>query len=147
MSAICSIAFTTLALPPDADNLGDRSSVTLTLLLTAVAYKYVIADQLPKIPYNTKLDLHLNMCFALLLVITVENGLVAFFTDADMQAAVDRYFYVVIGVLWCCWHLVFSLVVARYVAKCRALLGPSLASSAMTSKVLNAQGLAMFTRS
>lgn len=38
------------------DALGDRLSTILTLLLTAVAFKYVISSALPKVPYNTLMD-------------------------------------------------------------------------------------------
>ena len=35
---------------------GDRCQITLTLMLTSVAYKFFIADQIPKVAYLTVLD-------------------------------------------------------------------------------------------
>ena len=35
---------------------GDRLSITLTLLLTSVAFKLVTSEMLPKVPYLTRLD-------------------------------------------------------------------------------------------
>ncbi|CAM9106402.1 unnamed protein product, partial [Ectocarpus fasciculatus] len=52
---------------------GDRLSVTLTLILTAVAYKFVVAASLPQVSYLTLLDLHVLACFAFLVVNAVEN--------------------------------------------------------------------------
>ena len=42
----------------DGQRLGtaDRLSVTLTLLLTAVAYKFIVASLLPQVSYQTTLD-------------------------------------------------------------------------------------------
>jgi hypothetical protein len=45
-----------LAFVLDVDAVGDRLSTILTLLLTAVAFKYVISSALPKVPYNTLMD-------------------------------------------------------------------------------------------
>ena len=39
-----------------ADELADRLSLILTLLLTVVAFKFVIADVLPKVSYSTFID-------------------------------------------------------------------------------------------
>ena len=57
------LGFTAFALPPDA--LSDRIDIMLTLLLTAVAFKFVIADAIPKVGYNTHLDnfVMMNMAF------------------------------------------------------------------------------------
>jgi hypothetical protein len=50
---------------PAADT-ADRASITLTLLLTAVAYKFVIASELPNIGYLTYMDIYLAFCFLVL---------------------------------------------------------------------------------
>lgn len=41
------LAFVVFALPDDA--LGERVNLVLTLLLTAVAFKFAIADVIPKV--------------------------------------------------------------------------------------------------
>ncbi|XP_065657599.1 gamma-aminobutyric acid receptor subunit beta-1 isoform X2 [Hydra vulgaris] len=43
---------------------SSRLSITLTLLLTAVAYKFVVSSALPVLPYNTLLDWYVWFCFA-----------------------------------------------------------------------------------
>jgi hypothetical protein len=50
----------------DVADLADRMSIILTLLLTAVAFKFVIADSLPKLSYSTYIDYFLLMNFFVL---------------------------------------------------------------------------------
>ena len=52
---------------------GGRLSATLTLLLTAVAYKYIVSEMVPKISYNTLLDWYVLVCWAFLLLMVLEN--------------------------------------------------------------------------
>ena len=54
MLGLVSLCFSTFAVP--VEDLADRMSIVLTLLLTAVAFKFVIADSLPKLGFNTFLD-------------------------------------------------------------------------------------------
>ena len=56
------------------EDVADRLSVSLTLILTAVAYKYVIIEMLPKISYMTLLDQYIAWCSLFLLGIAFENG-------------------------------------------------------------------------
>lgn len=55
------LVFTSWAIP--AEELADRLSVTLTLVLTSVAFKYMVAQELPKISYLTLLDKYILMSF------------------------------------------------------------------------------------
>ena len=52
---------------------ADRLSVTLTLMLTAVAYKFIVASSLPQVSYLTSLDTYVLVCFLFMLLISVEN--------------------------------------------------------------------------
>ena len=54
MLMLSTLSFVVFALP--STGLNDRISVHLTLLLTAVAFKLVIADLIPKVGYSTLLD-------------------------------------------------------------------------------------------
>ena len=74
------------------NDLGARSQVSLTLLLTAVAYKFVIQETLPKVSYATMLDLYINFCFAFLFCINLANGIVSiipFDQTADAAEMMD----------------------------------------------------------
>lgn len=43
----------------EVPDIADRLSVTMTMMLTAVAFKFIVGDQLPKVSYNTYLDFYL----------------------------------------------------------------------------------------
>jgi hypothetical protein len=60
LAILCMSSF---ALPPD--DLGDQISIIITLMLTSVAFKFVIADALPKVTYSTLMDsfILMNMAF------------------------------------------------------------------------------------
>ena len=44
---------------------ADRCSISLTLMLTTVAYKYIIADKLPAISYLTLIDKYVLLCLCI----------------------------------------------------------------------------------
>jgi hypothetical protein len=52
---------------------ADRLGVSLTLLLTAVAYKFIVATSLPQVSYLTALDVQVLLCFAFLVLSAIEN--------------------------------------------------------------------------
>jgi len=53
------------------DGAADRLSVTLTMMLTSVAFKFLISDELPKISYFTMLDSFLNQHFTFIFLLTM----------------------------------------------------------------------------
>eukprot|EP00808_Paulinella_micropora_P014357 g24378.t1 len=60
------------------NEIGDRTSITLTMMLTTVAYKYLIAGNLPTISYLTLVDIYLLICLLIqvcFVLITVVNGI------------------------------------------------------------------------
>lgn len=46
-------------------DVADRCSISLTLMLTTVAYKYIIADKLPAISYLTLIDKYVLLCLSI----------------------------------------------------------------------------------
>ena len=40
------------------DDVGDRANIIITLMLTTVAFKFSYADSIPKVPYQTYMDLY-----------------------------------------------------------------------------------------
>lgn len=77
MMVLTYLAFLSFAVGLDGGRLDtpDRLSITLTLLLTAVAYKFVVASAIPQVSYLTWLDQYISFCFTYLCVITGENAL------------------------------------------------------------------------
>lgn len=68
-------------------DLNDRINILLTLLLTAVAFKFVIADSIPKVGYATILDkfVIVNMLFLFFQIFMVTIGHAAWPDDDDAQ--------------------------------------------------------------
>ena len=69
------LVFTSFAISPE--DLEDRLSVTLTLVLTSVAFKYMVAQELPKISYLTLLDKYILLSFTFLALVGGQNTLAA----------------------------------------------------------------------
>ena len=121
MGAITTLGFTTAAQPPA--EFADRCTVTLTLLLTAVAFKLVIADSLPKVAYVTKLDAYISSGFVLLLVLMIENAAVATVQNESLRESIDSAFYTALISVWSLMHLIMCMVIRRHVACCKQHLG------------------------
>ena len=50
----------------ESDSLADRFSVSGTMVLTAVAFYFVVIEKLPNVSYSTHLDKWLMGCFGLM---------------------------------------------------------------------------------
>lgn len=55
------------------DGLADRMSVSLTGVLTVVAYQFIIVADLPRVPYFTFMDVVLTLSFATITLTVAEN--------------------------------------------------------------------------
>ena len=60
MFVLTTLGLIAYALPPDS--LGDRVNIQITLILTVVAFKFVLATQIPRTSYNTLLDYYIFLC-------------------------------------------------------------------------------------
>eukprot|EP01084_Bolivina_argentea_P088523 159826_1 len=72
-------AFASFPIPIDDSDkqfISDRLSVSVTLMLTAVAFRYVVTDQLPKVAYLTIMDYYLLFGFIMLTGLIAENAIV-----------------------------------------------------------------------
>ena len=101
-----------LAFIMEVQDLGDRVSTVLTVILTAVAFKFVIDGSLPKVPYNTVIDYYILSsslslaAMALVCVIPSFN----FWGDDDTRNEVNQYlgicsacFIVIELIVWWVW--------------------------------------------
>merc|ERR1712060_192938 len=99
--------------------MGDRLSVSLALVLTAVAYKLTIAANIPQVNYLTLLDRYVVLCFLFITMAAVENSVMPFMCpdivpDDRSTCKPDT----VIGALWLFGWLSCSI---WYVLWCRFL--------------------------
>ena len=72
MTMLSILGFTIFALGDDS--LADRINTVLTLLLTAVAFKFAVADSMPKVGYSTLMDIYFiknMMCLFLMAIFSV----------------------------------------------------------------------------
>ena len=81
MFVLTSLTGLTWAVPPT--DVADRLSVSLTLVLTAVAYKLTVAANIPQVAYLTLLDKFVSLCFIFMVTVAVENSLVGVYDPTD----------------------------------------------------------------
>ena len=93
------LGFSAFSLP--RGDLSDRLNIVLTLLLTTTAFKFVVSDTIPKVGYNTHLDVFilLNMAFL--------------FSIACVCVAQDMGAVSALGVLFCAVNVGWGVRVAR----------------------------------
>mmetsp|Transcript_11049 Transcript_11049/g.22853 ORF Transcript_11049/g.22853 Transcript_11049/m.22853 type:complete len:362 (-) Transcript_11049:143-1228(-) len=85
------------------ESLADQMSVTLTLLLTAVAFKFVIADKLPAVSYLTTMDVYILSVFCFLGLVILVNVL-----STLLPVRQHAFAFGVLG-LWTVFHAIFAL--------------------------------------
>ncbi|XP_072180076.1 cys-loop ligand-gated ion channel-like [Diadema setosum] len=105
MFLITPLAFTSFAVDWEAP--GDRLSVTLTLLLTAVAFKFVVSQSLPNTSYQTLLDYYVLWCMVFLCLVVVQNAAVSAFYDGSSAMIFDIVWMAVLGVAIVIVNIVF----------------------------------------
>ena len=118
MFVLTSLIGMTWAIAPE--EVGDRISVSLTLVLTAVAYKLTVAQSIPQVAYLTLLDKYVSLCFIFMVIATVENALLQVenaLLHSLVQEGADRALTDVVclriwgsGWLACCaWYVVTAM--------------------------------------
>jgi len=103
---LTSLSFTAFTIEPS--DISSRLSVTLTLLLTVVAFKLGINSTIPKIAYNTLLDTYIWACFVFFSVIIAENSI----TSADAVNKVDFILAILLAIGWIVFNLSYFCGVA-----------------------------------
>lgn len=73
------LVFTSFAI--ERQDLADRLSVTLTLVLTSVAFKYMVSQELPRISYLTLLDVYVLVSFTFLALVGGQNAFSSLLSD------------------------------------------------------------------
>lgn len=73
------------------DGLADRMSVSLTGILTIVAYQFVVADGLPKVSYFTLMDSILTLSFVMMALTIMQNIYVNTLYLHDKETAAARW--------------------------------------------------------
>eukprot|EP00438_Fugacium_kawagutii_P022248 Skav228606 [mRNA] locus=scaffold4464:120671:121378:- [translate_table: standard] len=82
--------------------IADRASILLTLLLASVAQKFVSAQNLPVLDYQTLLDRHALISIFWLTAILLEVGMM---TLESFRESSDEFFHVGAAVCWTLLHV------------------------------------------
>ena len=102
-------SFTTVFLDPL--DFADRQGISFTIILAAVAYKYVVASLLPRISYLTLLDKYVVLAFLLLNLNITHNVLVYLLksrVDEVRKGTKEYYYYYDYVVVFVSYRCVFS---------------------------------------
>ncbi len=92
-----------------------RITIDFTILLTTVAFKFATSQYIPKVPYNTVVDLYVLGTFIFLVVVAVENG-VAY----ALKAENDIWIAVALGACWILFNLVMvALSTSKMISRMR----------------------------
>jgi len=92
MAVLCAVCVAAWGI--DVGDIADRLSVTLTMMLTAVAFKLIVGEQLPKVSYNTFLDIYLIYTMAFMFGVSVYFCIAPHVIapdNEDKQADLDLY--------------------------------------------------------
>ena len=107
------LVFTSFAISPS--DLADRLSVTLTLVLTSVAFKYMVAQELPRISYLTLLDKYILLSFAFLALVGGQNTLAAMVENESFHFPIVDYSRYAIEATFVLIHVLLVALSLRYV--------------------------------
>eukprot|EP00049_Salpingoeca_infusionum_P002759 m.59464 g.59464 ORF g.59464 m.59464 type:complete len:392 (+) comp11772_c0_seq2:77-1252(+) len=96
--------------PEDETELLDqRMSVTLTLLLTLVAVKFVAAADIPNVSYVTWLDFYILVAFSVLILVGIQN-VIAARVSTEARKWVDYAGLIFMGLVWIIGHIILLIV-------------------------------------
>jgi hypothetical protein len=103
---------------------GNRVQITLTLLLTSVAFKFVVADSLPTISYQTTLDKYILICNGFISLAIFENVLypaLAYDNKKRKPVINEWYLMLIFSILFLFFNIYFWVSVSRGFKKRRKL--------------------------
>jgi len=113
LSAFClPVSYEDGDLDNEGDGIVDRLSVTLMMMLTSVAFKFLISDELPKINYFTMLDKFLAQHFSFIFILSIWFAIGPYVLDSSANDWTVMYgmavFLVLLTFWWCfkAWVLV-----------------------------------------
>ena len=109
MNLITALTFTSYTV--DASSPADRLSITLTLLLTSVALKYVVNGYVPQVAYLTLLDKFIISCMVFQFLVSVESAIAALI-HKHFKSALGLFELASFGVLafiFLCIELIFGI--------------------------------------
>jgi len=107
-TSITVVSFLVFGIPAEHDYIGERLSYGSTMLLTTVAFKWLISEKIPNLPYDTYLDDYSQWGFYVQVSIMISNGAMLFVRPRDDDGEIDNgvlqiYDYSCFGVIFFIW--------------------------------------------
>eukprot|EP00483_Globobulimina_turgida_P006202 UN06212 len=109
------------------ESLGERFSVSVTILLTFTAFQRIIDEHLPETSVMLLLDYYILFAYLVQALIILETAIIAGLDDQRHQTRtvseetlenVDNIFGAVLGVIWCLFSLFYMMLQVRCVRTC-----------------------------
>lgn len=109
-TSITVVSFLVFGIPAEHDKIGERLSYGSTMLLTTVAFKWLISEKIPNLPYDTYLDDYSQWGFYIQISIMLSNGAMLFVRWRDEDGLIDDdlvqlYDYICFGVIFAIWGI------------------------------------------
>ena len=115
MFMITILCFSAFAI--DSSHTANRLSVCLTLLLTAVAFKFVVSGSLPPVPYLTLLDKYVFTCMVFIFLISTENVSAGLISTAMTRKRFEWISFYLSVIAFTLMHILFVVLSAIAIRK------------------------------
>ena len=93
-----------------ADSPGDRIQITLTLLLTTVAFKYYVQQFVPTVSYLTVLDSYVLCCMVFQFCMALHNAISGVITDASALSIFELVSFLLAVVAFVLINTIFGIL-------------------------------------
>jgi len=140
-------SFGPMAFCQPTSDLSVRSRNLLALMLTMVAFKFLVANSLPKVPYFTILDIYMTVAAYFLLGILLCSSVMAFlhndgilwagYQPSDAQIwkveVADRIFFYVAICFWIAWNVSYIRYIRNIISDTCRCVGDEVKAKVDTS--------------
>ena len=117
MGLITALTFSSLAVEADAP--GDRVQITLTLLLTSVAFKYYAQQFVPTVSYLTLIDKYILSCIVFQFCMALYTTFSSFLSSSDMLPAIELTCFGVALLCFVLIHVYFAIISLEYIKEAK----------------------------
>ena len=122
MLFICSLAFATFTV--DLERPENRLQLSFILLLTTITFKFVVSQNLPRIPYLTYLDKYILTSMCILCTVCVWHSTVPLLKYNEvLSKAADRCALIVLWTSYLLFHICFFAYIAFVAVNKRWMYG------------------------
>jgi len=119
MGLITALTFASFTI--GADLPGDRVQISLTLLLTSVAFKYYVQQFVPTVSYFTLLDEYILSCMAFQFFMTLHNMIGGVITDSRTLSTFEWTWFVIAVLTFTVINVYFVYLSVKYINKAKEL--------------------------